>query len=431
MVDSFDDLNPPPRLLMGPGPVTADPRVLRAMSMPLLGQFDPAFTQYMNEMMALLRQLFETENRWALLVDGTARGGIEAILSSIIAPGDRVLVPVFGRFGHLLTEIAARCGAEIRTIEAEWGTVFPPEPIEAAVAEFRPKLLALVHGDTSTGMAQPLADLGAICRRYEAYLYVDATATLGGMELPVDRWRIDAASAGLQKCLSGPPGSSPITFNDRIASLVGERKHVERGIAPADFVPGRGPVIQSNYFDLPMLMDYWGPARLNHHTEATSMLYAARECARIALKEGLAARFARHRMVGEALCAGLRAMGLELFGDQRHKMTNVTGVVVPHGVDGEAVRRGMLEDFGIEIGTSFGRLRGRIWRIGTMGYNARKDCVLTCLAALEATLRRQGFKLAAGAAIDAALASFRSADEERGRGTGQRAAGGGRASTGS
>jgi (S)-ureidoglycine-glyoxylate aminotransferase len=161
------------------------------------------------------------------------------------------------------------------------------------------------------------------------------------------------------------------------------------------------------------------------------MLYAARECARIALKEGLAARFARHRMVGEALCAGLRAMGLELFGDQRHKMTNVTGVVVPHGVHGEAVRRGMLEDFGIEIGTSFGRLRGRIWRIGTMGYNARKDCVLTCLAALEATLRRQGFKLAAGAAIDAALASFRSADEERGRGTGQRAAGGGRASTGS
>jgi len=407
VAEIFDELNPPQRLLMGPGPVTADPRVLRALAMPLLGQFDPAFTRYMSEVMVLLRQLFQTGNRWAFLVDGTARAGIEAILVSMIAPGDRVLVPIFGRFGHLLAEIARRCGAELTTIEAEWGTVFPPERIVAAIEKSRPKLVALVHGDTSTTMAQPMDGIGAACRRHDAYLYVDATATLGGMDVPVDRWEIDAMSAGLQKCLSGPPGSSPITFNDRVASLVNARKHVEQGIAPAGFVPGNGPVIRSNYFDLAMLMDYWGPERLNHHTEATSMLYAARECARIVLKEGLAECFARHRVVSQALMAGLEAMGLTLYGDISHKMPNVTGVVIPEGVDGEGVRTALLSEFNLEIGTSFGPLRGRIWRIGTMGYNANETNVLFCLSSLEAVLRQQGFRPPADAALAAAQAAFR------------------------
>lgn len=401
-----DELDPLPRLLMGPGPINVDPRVLRALSMPLLGQFDPQFTGYMNETMGLMRLLFQTGNRWSFLVDGTARAGIEAALVSIIEPGDRVLVPVFGRFGHLLSEIASRCGAEVQTIETEWGTVFAPEAIEDAVRLHRPKVVAIVHGDTSTTMAQPLAEIGDICRRHDAILYVDATATIAGMDFPVDAWKIDIATAGLQKCLSGPPGSAPITFNERVEQLVLRRKHVEAGIQPPGFVPGNGARIQSNYFDLAMLMDYWGEARLNHHTEATSMLYAARECARIVLREGLDQVFARHALASRALAAGLEAMGLKLFGDQRHKMANVTGIYIPEGVDGEAVRARMLNDFGIEIGTSFGPLQGRIWRIGTMGYNCRKQNVLLCLAALEASLRQAGFGCRAGAAIDAAFKAY-------------------------
>ena len=399
------DLDPLPRLLMGPGPTNADPRVLRAMSMPLLGQFDPQFTAYMNETMGLLRRLFRTRNCWAFLVDGTARAGIEAVLVSLIEPGDRVLVPSFGRFGQLLAEIAGRCGADVHVIEAEWGRVFEPDAIEAAIHRTRPKLVAIVHGDTSTTMAQPLNELGAMCRRRDALLCVDATATLGGMDVAVDRCEIDAATAGLQKCLSGPPGSAPITFNERVERAVLRRKHVEAGIRPAGFTPGEGTRIGSNYFDLAMLMDYWGEARLNHHTEATSMLYAARECARIVLREGLGSCIARHALAGRALTAGLEAMGLRLFGDLRHKMANVTGVIIPDGIDGEAVRARMLDDFGIEIGTSFGPLRGRIWRIGTMGYNCRKQNVLICLGALEAALRRAGFRAEAGA-VDAALAVY-------------------------
>src|SRR5215510_2161787 len=211
-------------------------------------------------------------------------------------------------------------------MQTEWGTVFEPDNVEAAVKRRRPKLLAIVHGDTSTTMAQPLAEIGEICWRHDCLLYVDATATLGGVDFPVDAWQIDAASAGLQKCLSGPPGSAPVTFNERVERLILRRKHVEAGIRPDNFVDAEGPRIQSNYFDLAMLMDYWSEARLNHHTEATSMLYAARECARLLLREGLDLAFARHAAASRALGAGLEAMGLKLFGDQRHKMANVTGI---------------------------------------------------------------------------------------------------------
>ncbi|HTY65918.1 MAG TPA: alanine--glyoxylate aminotransferase family protein [Alphaproteobacteria bacterium] len=410
MTSPIADLNPPPRILMGPGPVDADPRVLRAMSMPLLGQFDPAFTAYMNEAMELYRRVYQTKNRWTFLIDGTARAGIETILVSLIAPGDAVLVPIFGRFGHLLCEIARRAGGVVHTVEAEWGTVVPLEKIEAALKAHRPKLVACVHGDTSTTMAQPMDGLGALCHRHDALLYVDATATLGGMDVAVDRWQVDAISAGLQKCLSGPPGSAPISFNDRVAEAVNRRKHVEQGIKPDGLVEGNGPIIPSNYFDLAMLMDYWSEARLNHHTEATSMLYAARECARIVLEEGIAARVARHELASRAVTAGLTAMGLKLFGDQRHKMPNVTGVVIPDKVDGETVRGSLLQDFGIEIGTSFGPLRGKIWRIGTMGWSCRKSNVLICLGALEAALRQQGYAAPAGAGVDAALAVYRASE---------------------
>jgi (S)-ureidoglycine-glyoxylate aminotransferase len=405
--DLFQELDPVPRLLMGPGPVDVNPRVLRAMSVPLQGQFDPQFTGYMNQTMALYRHVFRTQNQWTFLIDGTARAGIEACLVSLLAPGDKLLVPIFGRFGHLLVEIGNRVGAAVATIEADWGTVFEPERIEAAIRAERPKVLAICQGDTSTTMLQPLEEIGAICRRHDVILYVDCTASLGGNPMEVDAWQIDITSAGLQKCLSGPPGSAPITFNERVEAIVNARRHVEQGIRAAGMVDGEGPVIRSNYFDLAMLMDYWSPKRLNHHTEAASMLYASRECARVLLEEGIDACVARHELTSRALRAGLEAMGLVLYGDPKHRMKNVTGVVIPSAIaNGEAVRGQMLEDFGIEIGTSFGPLAGKIWRIGTMGYVCRKPNVLRCLSSLEQVLRRNGYAAPAGAGVDAAMAVY-------------------------
>ena len=407
MPELFEDLDPPQRLLMGPGPINAHPRVLAAMSAPLLGQFDPKFREYMKQTSALYRAVFQTENRWTLLVDGTARAAIEAALVSLIEPGERVLVPVFGRFGHLKVEIARRCGAEVRAIETEWGSVFSAEALERAIREFNPRIVAVSHGDTSTTMAQPLAQLGKICRSRDILLYVDATATLGGMDLPTDKWQLDVVSAGLQKCLGGPPGSAPLTLNDRAEKRIVRRRHTEAGLRTRDDKQGDGPVIQSNYLDLAMLIDYWSDKALNHHTEATSMLYAARECARVVLQEGLADAFKRHERASRALVAGLQAMGLELFGDLAHKMPNVTGVRIPPSVDGEKVRRALLSAFNIEIGTSFGPLHGRIWRIGTMGYNARKEPVLETLAALETVLSEEKHRIPRGAAVDAALSVYR------------------------
>jgi (S)-ureidoglycine-glyoxylate aminotransferase len=259
-------------------------------------------------------------------------------------------------------------------------------------------------------MLQPLAEIGALCREHDVLLYVDCTASLGGNPFETDAWQVDMASAGLQKCLSGPPGSSPVTFNDRVAALITDRKHIEQGIKPPGTQDGDGALIRSNYFDLAMIMEYWSPKRLNHHTEAASMLYAARECARTVLEEGLERGIARHQLASGALRAGLEAMGLELFGDSQHRMANVTGVLIPESVtDGEKIRAELLHDFGIEIGTSFGPLAGKIWRIGTMGYVCRKANVLRCLTALEAVLRRNHVKLPDGAAVDAAYRVYESA----------------------
>ncbi|HLB14924.1 MAG TPA: alanine--glyoxylate aminotransferase family protein [Burkholderiales bacterium] len=405
----LDDLNPAPRLLMGPGPINADPRVLRAMSAQLLGQFDPQFRGYMKETMELYRRVFETANRWTLVIDGTARAAIEVAMVSLVEPGDRVLVLSFGRFGQLKTEIARRVGADVRVLETGWGTVFRPEQVEEALKSFSPKLVATCQGDTSTTMAQPLAEIGKLCHRYGAMLQVDATATLGGMPLPVDAWQIDCATGGLQKCLGGPSGSGPITLGDQAAAAIYRRRHIEEGLRPKDYVPGEGRIIASNSFDLAMLMDYWSDLALNHHTEATSMLYAARECARIFVKEGRAAVFRRHALAGEAVVAGVEAMGLRVFGDKANKMPNVTGVHIPAGISSDRVRVAMLTDFNIEIGTSFGPLHGKVWRIGAMGYNARKDCVLVTLGALETVLAAEGLKLPRGAAVDAALAVYRAA----------------------
>lgn len=404
----YQDLSPSPRTIMTPGPVEVDPRVLRAMSYPILGQFDPEFTALMNETMEMLRSVFMTSNEWAFPVDGTSRSGIEAVLVSLIEPGDKVLVPIYGRFGHLLVEISKRCGAEVVTLEKDWGCVFAPEEIIAAVRLHKPKLVAVVHGETSTGRLQPLEGIGEACRQSDALLIVDAVATIGGVKVATDEWGIDAVIGGTQKCLSVPAGLAPITYNSRAEAKLQKRKRIERGLLMSDeaLEPAFRP-IQSNYLDLSQLQDYWSPARLNHHTEATTMLYALREGLRLVLQEGLEERFARHRLHEAALVAGVEAMGLKLYGDPACKMPVVTCIEIPEGIDGESVRSMLLSEFGIEIASSFGPLKGRIWRIGTMGYSCSKRNVLLTLGALEAVLLRHSCKVDAGAAVQAAMDAYK------------------------
>ena len=402
---NYKPLHVPLRTIMTPGPVEVDPRVLQAMSMPIVGQFDPAFTMIMNEVMEMLRELFQTKNKWAFPIDGTSRSGNEALLCSIIEPGDKVLVPIFGRFGHLLVEICERYGADVYTMECPWGEVFQQEDIIEKVKEINPKIVAIVHGETSTGRMQPLNILGPACRELDVLVVVDAVASIGGANVMVDEWCLDGVIGGTQKCLSVPAGMAPITYNDRIEKVIVARKKVEAGIATADDVATGNELnrIRSNYFDLAMLQDYWSPRRLNHHTEATSMIYALREGLRLVLEEGLYERFGRHSYHERALVAGLKAMGLEIFGDEAYKLPTVTCIQIPEGADGEAIRQMMLEQFGVEIASSFGPLQGKIWRIGTMGYSCRKENVLAVLAALEACLIRAGVHVHKGAGLQAAL----------------------------
>ncbi len=325
---------------------------------------------------------------------------------SLLEPGDTVVVASCGRFGGLLTEIAERCGAQAVLVTAPWGEVVPTAEIAAAIARHKPRLFACVHGDTSTTMAQPMDGIAEACRAAGSLFYVDATATIAGMPTPADAWGADIVTGGLQKCLGGPSGIAPITISQAAAERIFSRRHVEKGLAGTGGPAGNGARIASNYFDLAMIMDYWSDKRLNHHTESTTLLYGARECARLVLEEGLEARFARHALCGAAVVAGVEAMGLSVYGDKAHKMANVTGVVIPEGVDGDAVRAQMLDEFAIEIGSSFGPLHGKIWRIGAMGYNAARPAVLTTLGALEAVLRGAGAKVRSGAAVDAARAVF-------------------------
>lgn len=407
----FSEINPSPRTLMTPGPVEADPRVLRAMSSHILGQFDPEFTALMNETMEMERLLFQTKNKMTYLVDTTSRGGLETVLTGAICPGDKVLIPAFGRFGYLLAEILERCGADITLLEREWGTVFDPQEIEDALKKNSYKAVACIHGETSTSMMQPLNELGEICERYGALLIVDTVATLGGVDIRTDDWKLSACIAGTQKCISAPSGSALITYNDQISEIVKKRKRVEKGIRTASDIAGQLACIPSNYLDLGQLEDYWSPRRLNHHTEATSMQYAVHEALRCILEEGLEARFARHALNDKALNAGLQAMGLTVFGDLAHKMPVVTAINIPDGTDGKAIRGMLLKDFGIEIATSFGPLDGKILRIGNMGYSSQKRNILILLGALENVMLRCKAKISVGKAVSAAMDVYDAAEK--------------------
>jgi len=402
----YADLSVGKRTILTPGPVEVDPRVLRAMATPILGQFDPEFTSLMNETSSMIRDVFRTTNEKALPVDGSSRAGIEAALTAVVKPGDKVLVPVFGRFGLLLVEICQRLDAVVETLEAEWGSVFDPAFIARAVRRTKPAVLALVHGETSTGRVQPFDGIGDACREVGALFVVDAVATLGGVPFETDAWKVDIAVAGAQKCLSVPAGMAPVTWNPRADAVIRGRRRVEQGLRTAGDENGDLPPIRSNYLDLAQLSDYWSPTRLNHHTETTTMLYALREGLRLVLEEGLEERWARHRLHEAAVVAGVKALGLELYGDPGCKLTVVACVTIPPGLDGDTVRAYLLDRFGVEIASSFGPLKGKIWRIGTMGYSASRFNVLHGLGALEATLVHFGAKVPAGRAVQAALAVY-------------------------
>jgi (S)-ureidoglycine-glyoxylate aminotransferase len=397
--DSLGDLLPPPRILLGPGPSMADPRVLRALATPLLGQFDPEFTAIMNEVMELTRFAFQTENSRAFPVPGTGRAGLEAAMVSFVEPGERVVVGECGRFGLLLIEIAERCGAEVVPVRGEWGRALQPDAIAAALRGGKTRMVAVIHGETSTGVLQPLGEIARLAHAHDALVMADAVVTLGGCPVETDAWGVDVMVAGTQKCLSCPSGLAPVTYNARAEAVLASRR----------------TRVQSNYLDLGQLADFWGPQRYNHHTAPTSMVYGLREALRAIQTEGLAARFARHRLHGEALRAGLAALGLTLFGAEppERRLPFITPVVVPEGVDELRVRGRLIEDFGLEIGAAFGPLQGRIWRIGTMGYSARRENVLLCLAALESVLRREGWKPDAGAGVEAAAAHYAAAGAGR------------------
>jgi (S)-ureidoglycine---glyoxylate transaminase len=384
----LEPLAPPPRLLFGTGPANPDPRVLQALGLPLLGQFDPAFTAIMNEVADLCRYVFRTSNTRTFPVSGTSRAGLEAGLCSVLEPHDRVVVGVAGRFGELLAEIATRCGADVTPVPTDWGNVLDPAAVRKAIADVRPKVVAVVHGDTSTGVLQPLDGLVEAAHAHGAVALVDAVLTLGGVPVDTDRWGLDICVAGTQKCLGCPSGMAPVTYTVEVEGLIARR---------------RGPV-QSNYLDLGQIQAYWGPERLNHHTLPTSMTYGLREALRLIHEEGLEARWARHRRAGAALHAGLEAMGLRLFGDPAHRLPMLAIVLVPDGVSEPRVRQMLLERHNIEIMAAFGALRGRAWRIGFMGYNAEVRNVLLFLEAFQDVLIASGARIPRGAAADAARA---------------------------
>jgi len=385
------EFSPPTRLLLGPGPSEVHSRVLRAMSAPLLGHLDPAFVAMMEEVKTLLRLVFATRNTLTLPISGTGSAGMEACLVNLLEPGDEVVVGVNGVFGTRMTDVAERCGAVVRRVEAPWGNVIRAEQIEAALKNCaKPKLVGVIHAETSTGAWQPLEDIAKLAHAHGALLLVDCVTSLGGVPVEIDGWGVDAAYSGTQKCLSCPPGLSPITFGPRALDVLRARK----------------AKVQSWYLDLTLIEKYWGEERVYHHTAPISMNYALREALRIVAEEGLPARFARHRKNHEALAAGLGALGLGLAAEEGRRLPMLNAVTVPDGVDEGRVRGRLLSEHGIEIGGGLGPMKGRVWRIGLMGESSRRAHVLAVLAALEDALRAEGRRVQPGAALAAAQSAY-------------------------
>ena len=384
-------LEPPTRLLLGPGPSNVHPRVLRALSTPIVGHLDPAYLKIMDATRSMLQQVFQTQNPLTLPISATGSAGMEACFVNLLEPGDDAVVCVNGVFGTRMADIVERCGANLHTVEAPWGHVVDPAAVESALARCKkPKLVAIVHAETSTGAWQPLEEIGALVHAADALFVVDTVTSLAGCPVRVDEWGIDACYSGTQKCLSCPPGLAPLTFSPRAVEVLRNRRSK----------------VQSWYLDLTMIEKYWGAERVYHHTAPISMSFALYEALRIVLEEGLEARWERHRRNHEALRAGLAAIGLSIASQPGHQLWQLNSVAIPEGVDDVAVRGRLLQDYGIEIGAGLGPLKGKTWRIGLMGENSRPASVLTLLEALEHVLPSAGLALAPGAALAAASQAY-------------------------
>ncbi len=390
-METAGELAPSARILLGPGPSNVHPRVLKALSTPLVGHLDPEFIRLMDETKDLLRFVFQTKNTHTLPISGTGSAGMETCLVNLLEPGDEVVVGVNGVFGGRMVDIVERCGARPVVMETQWGNIFTPDQVQEALKRCRrPKLLALVHAETSTGAWQPLEEISPLVHHAGALFVVDAVTSMGGCPLQVDAWGIDACYSGTQKCLSCPPGLAPVTFSSAAQEILRTRKSK----------------VQSWYLDLTMIEKYWGEERVYHHTAPISMNYALREALRLVQEEGLEARFRRHQRNHVALAAGLGALGLALAAQAGHRLWTLNSVTIPAGVDDAAVRRQLLDDYSIEIGAGLGPLRSKVWRIGLMGESSTRSNVLLVLSALEEVLQKQGYRGTAGAGVAAAQAVY-------------------------
>ena len=379
---------PSGRLLMGPGPSGVHPRVLEALSIPIVGHLDPQFLAVMDRIQEMLRRLFRTENRLTIAVSGTGSSGMESAFVNVVEPGDEVLVCVNGVFGNRMSDIVERIGGVLHRIDRPWGEVFELSEIEEALVRHPDvKVVAIVHAETSTGALQPLEEIGELCRRDGRLFLVDCVTSLGGERFEADEWNIDVAYSGTQKCLSCPPGLAPVTFSERAV----------------DKLKSRETKVISWYLDLSMIEKYWTDGeRAYHHTAPISMNYALHEALCLVHEEGLEARWERHRRNSAALVAGLEALGFSLFAQQGHRLPMLNAVWIPEGVDDAGFRKALLEDYDIEIGGGLGEVAGKIWRIGLMGETSSPENIRTFLGALEALLEESGRLDSPGAGLAAA-----------------------------
>lgn len=387
---AIPSFQPPVRTLMGPGPSDVHPRVLAAMAKPTLGHLDPVYLQLMNGLQDSLRKLFNTQNPMTMAISGTGSAGMETCVVNLIEPGDEMIVCVNGVFGSRMADVAERSGAKVTKLERPWGDVFTAEEIRQALSQSKAKVVGIVMAETSTGAWQPLEEISQVVHEAGALLLVDSVTSLGGVPVDVDGWRIDAIYSGTQKCLSCPPGLAPVSFSPAAMEVVMNRK----------------TKVQSWYLDVTMLANYWGTERVYHHTAPINMTYGLYEALQILLEEGLEKVHARHMKNHQALKAGLAAIGIGYTAQEGHQLPMLNAVRVPDGVDDVQVRSALLNRFNIEIGGGLGAFKGKVWRIGLMGYASRQNNVLLFLSALEQILAEQGYAFNPGASVAAANQAY-------------------------
>ena len=383
----LEEFNPPQRILLGPGPSSVNSRVLQAMTLPILGHLDPRFFRVMDEVCEMLREVYRTENLMTVPLSSTGTGAMEAACANMLERGDKIIVCRNGFFGDRLADIAERCGAETVTLDFAWGDPLDVQVLADALEQHGPvKAVGVVHAETSTGVLTPLPEIVNLVHRHNALAIVDAVTSLGGHDLRMDEWDLDVCYSGTQKCLGAPPGLAPISFGPRAMEVINTRQSQ----------------VQSFYFNLKDLENYWNQTRAYHHTTPISMTYALRESLRMMMEEGIENRIRRHARVAAALRAGLEALGIGLMAAEGYRLNPLTTALIPEGVEDAAVRQRLLNDYNIEIGGGLGQVRGKAWRIGLMGESAKETNVFALLSALEQILPDLGYEVATGASLAAA-----------------------------